>query len=132
SWYGGWHAFVLGSGTQTVGTPFDIGIPSAPGYVPKYESNDRFSCMITTTCRIRWIPDADPAAEGEVHAAPTRIMAARTAAVPAIGCRFTRAPYRARPERAGLRAPGAARDNRIATTSIYPSEGMAVRVTTRG
>ena len=39
-------------GTQTVGCPFCIGIPSAPGYVPKYVSNDRFSCMITSTC---WI-----------------------------------------------------------------------------
>jgi hypothetical protein len=44
------------SGTQTVGTPFRIGIPSAPGYVPKYESNDRFSCMTTTTCLILWMP----------------------------------------------------------------------------
>jgi hypothetical protein len=24
--------------------------------VPKYESNERFSCMITTTCWILWIP----------------------------------------------------------------------------
>jgi len=27
-------------------------MPSAPGYVPKNESNDLFSCMMTTTCRI--------------------------------------------------------------------------------
>jgi len=46
----------LGSGTQTAGRPWRIGMPSAPGYVPKYESNDRFSCMITTTCWILWIP----------------------------------------------------------------------------
>ena len=35
SWYGRWQLRVDGSGTQTVGTPFFIGIPSAPGYVPK-------------------------------------------------------------------------------------------------
>ena len=52
SWNGLTQVVVFGSGTQTVGTPFRIGIPSAPGKVPKYESNDRFSCMITTTC---WI-----------------------------------------------------------------------------
>ena len=38
------------------GTPLLIGIPSAPGKVPKNESNDRFSCMMITTCRILWIP----------------------------------------------------------------------------
>ena len=31
-------------------------MPSAPGYVPKNESNDLFSCMMTTTCRILWMP----------------------------------------------------------------------------
>ena len=46
-----------GSGTQVVKfPPRRSGSPSAPGNVPKYESNDRFSCMITTTCLIRWIP----------------------------------------------------------------------------
>ena len=30
-------------------------IPSAPGYVPKYESNERFSCMIMITCLIAWM-----------------------------------------------------------------------------
>jgi hypothetical protein len=49
------------SGIQTVGTPFFIGIPSAPGNVPKYESNERFSCTIKMTWRILWIP----APEGE-------------------------------------------------------------------
>ena len=58
SWYGRWQLRVDGSGTQTVGTPFFIGIPSAPGYVPKYESNERFSCMITTMCRILWMPSS--------------------------------------------------------------------------
>src|SRR6185436_17331034 len=29
-------------------------MPSAPGYVPKYESKDRFSCITTTTCLIFW------------------------------------------------------------------------------
>ena len=35
SWYGLTQTCVFGSGLQTVGTPFFIGIPSAPGYVPK-------------------------------------------------------------------------------------------------
>ena len=43
---------------QTVGIPLRIGIPSAPGNVPKNESNDRFSCMMITTCLILWIPVA--------------------------------------------------------------------------
>src|SRR5438046_9062374 len=43
--------------------PFSIGIPSAPGKVPKYESNDRFSCMITMTCLMEWI---DPRWKGGV------------------------------------------------------------------
>src|SRR5450759_2104673 len=33
-------------------------MPFAPGNVPKYESNDRFSCMMTTTCWILWMPAA--------------------------------------------------------------------------
>src|SRR2546426_8795499 len=41
---------------QTVGTPLRMGIPTAPGNVPKYESNERFSCMITMTCLILCIP----------------------------------------------------------------------------
>ena len=35
SWYGLTQTCVFGSGLQTVGTPSFIGIPSAPGYVPK-------------------------------------------------------------------------------------------------
>src|SRR5438552_16158334 len=38
--------------------PCSIGMPSAPGNVPKYESNDRFSCMIITTCLILCMPVA--------------------------------------------------------------------------
>ena len=62
SWYGRWQVRFDGSGTQTVGTPFFIGMPSAPGYVPKYESKERFSCMITTMCRILWMPSSGRAA----------------------------------------------------------------------
>src|SRR5579871_3264686 len=47
---------------QTVNFPFAAGIPSAPGKVPKYVSNERFSCMITTTC---WILPPDTLLEGE-------------------------------------------------------------------
>ena len=36
-----------------------IGIPSTPGYVPKYVSNDRFSCITTITCLILWMPVAE-------------------------------------------------------------------------
>src|SRR6185295_7169139 len=50
SWNGVAHFPVLGSGLQTVGSPADIGMPSAPGYVPKYESKERFSCITITTC----------------------------------------------------------------------------------
>ncbi len=32
--------------------PFCAGIPSAPGYVPKYVSKERFSCMMMTICLI--------------------------------------------------------------------------------
>ena len=35
SWYGFTQTPVAGSVEQTVGTPSSIGIPSAPGYVPK-------------------------------------------------------------------------------------------------
>ena len=43
---------VAGLGTQTVGLPPFMGIPLAPGNVPKYESNERFSCMMMMTCLI--------------------------------------------------------------------------------
>jgi hypothetical protein len=46
-------------GTQTEGTPFFMGIPSACGYVPKKESKERFSSMITTTWQILWMPLLD-------------------------------------------------------------------------
>src|SRR3954469_15368759 len=51
---GSWYSFtqppLRGSGTHAVGRPFwSTASPSAPGYMPKYVSNDRFSCMITTT-----------------------------------------------------------------------------------
>src|SRR5215470_8038347 len=36
-------------------------MPSALGKVPKYSSNDRFSCMTTITCLILWMPEG-PAA----------------------------------------------------------------------
>src|SRR5260370_28263601 len=82
SWNGGSPPLVAGFGMQTVNLPLAAGISSAPGKVPKYESNDRFSCMITTTCLMTWIPaprttpwtgvgnDADvegPAADVDVH-----------------------------------------------------------------
>jgi hypothetical protein len=35
-----------------------MGIPSACGYVPKNESKERFSSMITTTWQILWMPRA--------------------------------------------------------------------------
>src|SRR5689334_21365424 len=54
------HWLVAGSLTHAVGVPLFIGMPSAPGYVPKYESNDRFSCWITMMCLILWMsPGAD-------------------------------------------------------------------------
>jgi hypothetical protein len=46
----------LGTHGTGPGLPARPGIPAAPGYVPKYESNDRFSCMMITTWRILWIP----------------------------------------------------------------------------
>ena len=57
-WYGLTQWCPYGSGTQTVGMPLRIGIPSAPGNVPKNESKDLFSCMMITTCLILWIPVA--------------------------------------------------------------------------
>src|SRR5947209_17880861 len=56
SWYGLSHAPVRGFGLHTVGMPWRIGMPLAPGYVPKYVSKERFSCMITITCLILWMP----------------------------------------------------------------------------
>src|SRR5215831_18963194 len=46
-------------------------MPSAPGYVPKNESNDLFSCMMITTCLILWmpVPAAAPAEPGEAEGA---------------------------------------------------------------
>ncbi len=35
SWYGLSHLPVIGSVAHSLGTPCDIGMPSAPGYVPK-------------------------------------------------------------------------------------------------
>src|SRR5581483_11693859 len=55
SWKGRTQWPRAGSGMQTVGRPCRIGIPSAPGYVPKYESKERFSCMMMITCLILWI-----------------------------------------------------------------------------
>src|SRR5215468_6122462 len=48
SWYGRTQLCRAGSGTHGTGPglPAKPGIPSAPGYVPKYESKLRFSCMI--------------------------------------------------------------------------------------
>src|SRR6185312_8681948 len=44
---------------------------------PKYSSNDRFSCMMTTTCWILWIPDAadEPTALSEATGAPAAAAA---------------------------------------------------------
>ena len=47
-----------GSGAQVVGTPSFMGMPSAPGKVPKYSSNERFSC----TTNITWLMLSMPAA----------------------------------------------------------------------
>src|SRR5438552_13321744 len=60
SWNGLTHWPLAGSFTHTAGCPFCMGIPSAPGNVPKYESKDRFSCIMTTTCWILWMPAAAP------------------------------------------------------------------------
>src|SRR5450759_705720 len=70
---------------QVVNCPFWVGSPSAPGKVPKYWSKLRFSCMITTTCWILWIPpaasgvgDGVVADEGLEHA-PARTVASESA-----------------------------------------------------
>ena len=46
------HARDPGTHGTVPGFPASPGIPSAPGYVPKYVSNERFSCMMITTWRI--------------------------------------------------------------------------------
>ena len=47
---------MLGVGHADGGHAVVIGIPSAPGKVPKYESKERFSCITMMTCWILWIP----------------------------------------------------------------------------
>ena len=44
----------MGLGTHTLGVvpSFFMGIPVAPGNVPKYSSKERFSWTIMTTCLI--------------------------------------------------------------------------------
>src|SRR5579859_4938303 len=81
------HTLARGSGTQTLGVPSaPVGIPSAPGNVPKYESNERFSCMMTITCLILWMPSsAWPGAALEAVRPRTR---AATAAVIQAGLRI--------------------------------------------
>ena len=79
----------MGSGTQTAGAPFFIGIPSAPGKVPKKESKERFSCMITTTCLIVWIP-AFGRASTSVSETATAVASTITARVATLPARFTR------------------------------------------
>ena len=56
--------------------PSTAGIPSAPGYVPKYESNERFSWMIITTWWILWIPKSDERTEANTGAAACAAPAA--------------------------------------------------------
>src|SRR5689334_6610548 len=55
SWYGRTHR-PAGFGTQVCGFPPAIAIPSVPGNVPKYVSNDLFSCITMITCLILWMP----------------------------------------------------------------------------
>ena len=57
--------------------PSTAGIPSAPGYVPKYESNERFSWTIITTWRILWIPTSDERTEANSGAGACGAAAAR-------------------------------------------------------
>jgi hypothetical protein len=56
----------------------------APGQLPKYESKDRFSCMITMTCLNLWMPRSAPRTEtaGKACRAGT-LMIAATAAITA-------------------------------------------------
>ena len=59
---------VVGSFMQTVNLPLEVGNPSAPGYVPKYESNERFSCMMITMCLIfsrAWARDSETGGVGD-------------------------------------------------------------------
>jgi hypothetical protein len=78
---------VRGSGTHTVNWPFAAGIPSAPGKVPKNESNDRFSCMMITTCWILRIPASGP---GAWLVQPPRISTAAAASATAASGRLPR------------------------------------------
>src|SRR5215216_2340041 len=79
SWYGRRHPPRAGSGRQTLGPSSAIGIPSAPGNVPKYESNDRFSCMMTMTCSMAAIPRSlEPDESG--HAVASSAAAATASA----------------------------------------------------
>src|ERR1700690_4301131 len=64
-WNGESQPPLAGSGTHTVDAPLLIGMPSTPGYVPKYVSNERFSCMITMTCLIRWMSPLAVAGVGD-------------------------------------------------------------------
>src|SRR5579859_988687 len=57
SWKGLTQAAPAGSGTHSVNWPLASRTrPSTPGKVPKYSSKLRFSCMITITCLILWMP----------------------------------------------------------------------------
>jgi mannose-6-phosphate isomerase-like protein (cupin superfamily) len=83
-------------------------MPSAPGYVPKYESNDRFSCMITITCRILRMPGpAVRVARTCVHPVATSANPARPAASLAIDARFGRMAASRCAEPMVIRPPGA-------------------------
>src|SRR5690242_13521898 len=55
SWYGRTHR-PAGFGMHACGFPPAIAIPFAPGKVPKYVSNDLFSCITMITCLILWMP----------------------------------------------------------------------------
>src|SRR5215469_2257478 len=106
-----------GSGTQTVNWPFLAGIPSAPGYVPKYESNDRFSCMMITTCRILWMPGSAELLEPD---GPAELAVHDVASSPAIAAAAARLSAKLFP---GMRAlcsarPAAGKDNAERTQRI--------------
>src|SRR5262249_49538501 len=118
-WGRGWGGLpppVFGSGEHTSGTPSRIGIPSTPGYVPKYESNERFSCMITTTWRILSIPVAADAA-GDFERAASTVPAESAIPAPsaiasnddAASGSTERLPSLLMPRRATARPPGVLR-----------------------
>src|SRR6476661_21450 len=74
SWYGFQH-FPASSFTQTENDPSGLrGIPFAPGNVPKYESNDRFSW----TTKTKWLMLSIPSlgSSGAASASETVITAA--------------------------------------------------------